>query len=49
MKRVGNLKLVKSDAIYVQEWFVYDEDNEYQGVFIGNPDKVTEREIWEQL
>ena len=49
IKRIGGLILVKTETTFVNEWEVYDEDREYQGIFIGNPDKVNEQDIWEQL
>ena len=49
IKRIGGLILVKTETTFVNEWEVYDEDREYQGIFIGNPGKVNEQDIWEQL
>ncbi len=45
MKRtVGTLTLISYTNAF--DWEVYDEDGEFQGMFCGNIETVTEEEIW---
>ena len=48
MKRtVGTLTLISYTNGF--DWEVYDEDMEYQGMFCGDINNTTEKEIWKGL
>lgn len=48
MKRtVGTLTLISNT--YSFDWEIYDEDGEFQGMFCGDINNITEEEIWQGL